>query len=139
MQFSARIRYSIRALIYLARRGEARPVTCEEISREENISRDFLERLLNKLKHEGLVKSIRGRRGGYLLSRPPQDITLEEVLRASGESLELSTCSDGIKGCPRRDSCLAFPFWRELREKFRLWLKEITLGDLISEDKNIRR
>ncbi len=133
MNFSARARYSVRAILYLAKKGYLYPVTVSEISQEEEIPKEYLERLLNHLKKKGLVRSFRGRQGGYMLSRPPEKITIEEVLQAAGENLLLVKCLvENISPCHRKEYCLAFPLWKMLKEKFIEVLRSLTVQDLIT-------
>ncbi|NOZ64117.1 MAG: Rrf2 family transcriptional regulator [Caldiserica bacterium] len=134
MIFSARARYSVRAILYLASRAYSYPITTSEISREEEIPKEYLERLLNHLKKKGLVKSFRGRQGGYMLSRSPDKITIEEILQAVGEDLVLAKClRENMEPCQRKEYCLAFPLWKMLREKLVDVLKEVTVRDLVSK------
>jgi len=131
MYLSTRTRYSVRALLYLARKGKNTPVSVSEIAREESIPRVYLERLLNRLKKEGLVGSFRGRKGGYYLLHAPQEITLEKILRATGEDFPFVDCLNDRRGCPRKSYCPAFNLWKTLQERFHKWLKELTLRDFL--------
>ncbi len=135
MNFSAPARYSVRAILYLASRAYSYPITAGEISREEEIQKEYLEGLLNHLKKKGLVKSFRGKQGGYMLSRSPDKITMEAILRAVGEDLVLAKClKENMESCQRKEYCLAFPLGKMLREKLVDVLREVTVRDLVSKD-----
>ena len=85
-------RYALRALLYLAARGDGAPVQISEIAEKERIPRKFLEAILLELKKTGIVRSHRGRAGGYSLGRPAQDISFADVLRVTDGPLALSPC-----------------------------------------------
>ena len=89
---SQKARYALRALLYLAGRGEAGPVQISEIAEQEKIPRKFLEAILLELKKTGIVRSHRGRQGGYSLGRPAKDISFADVLRVTDGPLALSPC-----------------------------------------------
>jgi Rrf2 family protein len=89
---SQKARYALRALLYLASRGEDAPVQISEIADKERIPRKFLEAILLELKKTGIVRSHRGRSGGYSLGRPAKDISFADVLRVTDGPLALSPC-----------------------------------------------
>src|SRR5665213_2261203 len=89
---SQKARYALRALLYLAAKGDTAPVQISEIAESENIPRKFLEQILLELKKTGIVRSHRGRAGGYALGRPAKDISFADVLRVTDGPLALSPC-----------------------------------------------
>jgi Rrf2 family protein len=89
---SQKARYALRALLYLAARGGEVPVQIAEIAAAENLPRKFLEQILAELKKPGIVRSHRGRSGGYSLGRPAKDISFADVLRVTDGPLALSPC-----------------------------------------------
>ena len=89
---SQKARYALRALLYLAAKGDADPVQISEIAESENIPRKFLEQILLELKKPGIVRSHRGRTGGYSLGRPAKNISFADVLRVTDGPLALSPC-----------------------------------------------
>src|ERR1700742_645932 len=89
---SQKARYALRALLYLAGRGEAGPVQIAEIAEQEKIPRKFLEAILLELKKTGIVRSHRGRQGGYSLGRAAKDISFADVLRVTNRPMALSPC-----------------------------------------------
>jgi Rrf2 family protein len=89
---SQKARYALRALLYLAARGGDEPVQIAEIAAAENLPRKFLEQILAELKKPGIVRSHRGRSGGYSLGRPARDISFADVLRVTDGPLALSPC-----------------------------------------------
>jgi Rrf2 family protein len=89
---SQKARYALRALLYLAARGGDQPVQIGEIAAAEGLPRKFLEQILAELKKPGIVRSHRGRSGGYSLGRPAKDISFADVLRVTDGPLALSPC-----------------------------------------------
>ena len=89
---SQKARYALRALLFLAARGDAAPVQISEIAESEKIPRKFLEAILLELKKTGIVRSHRGRSGGYSLGRPAKDISFADVLRVTDGPLALTPC-----------------------------------------------
>jgi Rrf2 family protein len=89
---SQKARYALRALLFLAVRGDSAPVQISEIAESERIPRKFLEAILLELKKTGIVKSQRGRAGGYSLGRSAKEISFADVLRVTDGPLALSPC-----------------------------------------------
>lgn len=89
---SQKARYAMHALLVLAEHGAKEPMMIADIADEARVPRKFLEQILLELKKRGVVKSLRGRTGGYLLGRSPQDITFAEIIRVTDGPLALSPC-----------------------------------------------
>src|SRR5580700_58354 len=89
---SQKSRYALRALLVLAARGDTTPMQISDIAEAENLPRKFLEQILLELKKPGIVRSHRGRQGGYSLGRPAKDISFADVLRVTDGPLALSPC-----------------------------------------------
>ena len=89
---SQKARYALRALLFLAARGDSAPVQISEIAEREKIPRKFLEAILLELKKTGIVRSHRGRTGGYSLGRSAKDISFADVLRVTDGPLALTPC-----------------------------------------------
>ena len=104
MRISTRGRYGLRAMFELARRQDTGPVTMETVAREQELSRKHLHNLLTALKEAGLVESIRGARGGFVLARPPEDIRLREILEAVEGPLSLVTCVGRREACRKTET-----------------------------------
>src|ERR1700739_1422139 len=89
---SQKARYALHALLVLADHGDGEPVMIAEIAEQARVPRKFLEQILLDLKRRGIVRSLRGRAGGYLLGRQPKNITFAEVIRTIDGPLALSPC-----------------------------------------------
>ena len=127
MRISTRSRYGLRAMAYLARAG--RVCSAKEISQKEKIPFDFLEKIFSKLQKENLVKSQKGAKGGYLLARPPQKISVGEILRVL-EGKEIFSVFCRKKRCLSQKKCPIRDVWEKIQEVLNSTLEETTLLDL---------
>ncbi|MFL5237081.1 MAG: RrF2 family transcriptional regulator [Rhizomicrobium sp.] len=85
-------RYALRALLVLAEHAREEPMMISEVAAQAKVPRKFLEQILLDLKRRGIVRSLRGRQGGYLLGRAPGDITFADIIRETDGPLALSPC-----------------------------------------------
>ena len=134
MRLTTKGRYAVRALYCLSTYQTDRPTPLSEVAKRQNISLNFLEQLFVHLRKNGIVTSVRGPRGGYKLSKSPENITIGEILRAVGESTFPVFCSDdfssGKKSCPRADECVTHMLWDKLGKTINKFLDSTTLADL---------
>lgn len=132
MRLSTVGRYALRAMVDLACHGAGGPVVRHEIAARQEVSEQYLAQLLLKLKYAGLVESVRGPGGGYLLARGAGEITAGDVLRAVEETLAPVFCvgdeEDAI--CHRADGCPTHWLWKRLGETIRQTLDSVTLTEL---------
>lgn len=134
MKLSTKTRYGLRAMLELARQyNKQEPVSITEIAAKEHISERYLEQLFLKLRRQGLVESIRGLQGGYLLSQSPEKITVAAVVEVLEGPIYLADCLEGSE-CLNEDSCPARNLWVRLRNSIDEVLESTTLRDLIAED-----
>ena len=126
MRISQKLEYACRALAQLSKRHDGRTITrLDELAQREAISANFLVQILNDLRRSGIIDSKRGKSGGYLLSRPPSEITLRQIVESVDPSLLHSTVSpEGESGHNVRDA------WESVFEEIRLRLDAITLAQL---------
>ena len=116
MRLSTKSRYGVRAFFDIAYHSEGLPTQIKEISRRQGVTPRYLEQIFQKLKRAGIVKSIRGPKGGYYLSRKPEEIAVSEIIRAMEESIEPVFCArppKGRKKCRRESKCVAQVVWKE--------------------------
>ncbi len=134
MQVSSRGRYGVRAMLELARTYGSGPVTLRKIAESQHISAAYLGQIVGPLRRAGLLTSVRGARGGYVLAREPKDITLGEVIRAIEGPIAPSRCvSENWRSgdCERESSCSARRLWMGLRDSITRELDSTTLADLL--------
>ena len=135
MRLSTRAQYAVRAMVDLSlHSGDGRPVALRDIARRENISLSYLEQLFNRLKNGGIVASVRGPGGGYLLARQRSLINVGEIVAMVEEPLVPVSCQDERGGgCTKMSPCVTHNVWTALGERIRGFLTSITLEDLASE------
>ena len=132
MRLSTAGRYALRAMVDLAQHAGQGPTQRNEIARRQEISSDYLAQLFARLRRGGLVYSVRGPGGGYVLGRLASEITAGEVLRAVEESLAPVYCVDSESDtqCARAEDCLTRPLWMRLGEQVAQTLDAVTLAEL---------
>lgn len=117
MDISARTMYGLRALVTLAGARSNDPMSIQAIADEEDLPNKFLEGIMGDLKRGGFVRSRRGANGGYLLARPPSEITLLDVIRHLDGPIAPRTYADrSVDGEPTSRQAAFFPVWDEVRE-----------------------
>ncbi|HSF96314.1 MAG TPA: Rrf2 family transcriptional regulator [Thermohalobaculum sp.] len=137
MKLSTKGRYAVTALADIALNGPGRPVTLAEISERQDISLAYLEQLFVRLRRAGIVESVRGPGGGYLLARPPAELRISEVMAAVDERLNAMGC-DGKweegQGCGRsKEACLTHNLWEQLSAHVHVFLSQTSIADVIGD------
>ncbi len=140
MRLTTKGRYGIRAVANLACTHAHRdlPVSISQISEEEEISPEFLEQIFFRLKKAGIIRSLRGPKGGFLLNQDPGEITLMGILDAVGEPIFPTPCTNPQEGCERQDICCMPPFWARFHELITDFLSNVTLQDIIDREPKAR-
>jgi len=141
MRLSTKGRYATRAMIHLALKAKRKTVSREEIAAGEDVSAEYLARLLAKLVKAGLVSSVKGPGGGYVLARDRAAITVGQIIRAVEEPLAPVFCVDArpVKTCPRMDGCPARPLWGRLGKRIEEFLDSVTLEELCAQAQSERK
>lgn len=139
MKLSTKGRYGLRALIDLAKYSEIEPVSISSIAARQNISERYLEQLMSKMKKAGLVKSIRGAGGGYVLAKDAGEISVGDILRALEGSLEPVECAalHPDEQCEASGSCVTKYVWQRINESINRTVDEIKLDHLVAESKSM--
>ena len=137
MKLSSKGRYAVMALTDLAKFNTEAPVALRDISLRQGISLLYLEQLFLKLKKNKIVKSIRGKKGGYVLNKNPSEIKISDVLLAVDEKIKTIGCKRHSKqGCNGRSSkCITHDFWDELENYINDFFKKKNLEELINQTK----
>ncbi len=120
------------AMSDLARNSRDKPISLAEVAERQDISLSYLEQLFGKLRKGGLVKSVRGPGGGYLLSRAAGETRISDIVMAVDEQIKATRCKDGDPtGCkPDQSRCLTHDLWQELGNHIYLYLSSISLADI---------
>lgn len=145
MRLSTKGRYAVMAMADLARRQTAcetgeRAVSLADIAARQEISLSYLEQLFARLRRRGLVKSLRGPGGGYLLARTASDTSIAEIVMAVDEPLRATRCSTKGKGCMLKgERCLTHDLWEEMGRQIEGYLASVSLADVVTGKLSARR
>ncbi len=131
MRMSTKGHHATRIMVYLAR-SPVSPVSKVEIGTAEAIPPGYLQQILVRLLEAGLVRSHRGKTGGFSLARPPEAITVQQVLRATEGPFELAPCVDSPVDCGRSGICPAHALWLEATELIEGLFARTTIADLVT-------
>ena len=134
MLVSTRGRYALRVMIDLAEHSEGAYVAMKEVAQRQQISLKYLERILPMLVEARLVEGVRGKGGGYRLTREPDEYTLGEILRAAEGDLAPVCCLErNAAPCKRAGDCRTLPMWKELDALITGYLDKRTLAELMKD------
>ena len=132
MKLSTKGRYAVMAMVDLASNSKGQPVALADIAERQEISLSYLEQLFAKLRKGGLVKSVRGPGGGYLLAHPVEESRVSDIIVAVDEPIRATRCAPGSPaGCRSNKSrCLTHDLWEELGNQIHLYLSSVSLADI---------
>ena len=131
MKISTRTRYGMRAILELALAYKAGPLQIKLIAERQNISNKYLEQLVGIMRSGGLVRSIRGPHGGYVLARDPEEIKLSEIFRILEGPVLTVECVENENVCPSHADCVTRRLWIQVNEAMLSVLENKTLYDLM--------
>lgn len=134
MKLSTKGRYGLMAMFQLALDHGQGPISLKFIAEKQQLSENYLEQLFANLRKDGLLNSVRGAQGGYMLSRNPGDITVGEVLRSLEGSLSPADCIDKEMNCTRADECATKLVLSKMKDSIDDVVDSITLQDMIDEN-----
>ncbi len=135
MKISTKGRYALRMMLDLALHKDEGYIALKDIAERQSISKKYLEQIVPLLNKSGLLRTNRGYQGGYMLSKPPAQYTVGEILRLTEGSLAPIPCleHDPID-CPRCATCISLPVWKGLYDVITDYLDNITLQSIIDND-----
>ena len=132
MKISTKGRYALRVMVDLAEHADGGYLAMREVAKRQEISLKYLERILPLLVDKNLVEGLRGKGGGYRLTRDPAEYTVGEILWATeGDLAPVACLEEGAAPCPRCEDCRTLPLWRELNSLVSSYLDSKTLADLM--------
>jgi len=135
MKVSTKGRYAVRFLLDLALHDQSKPVSLNEIAKRQDISEKYLWQIVAHLKTAGFVSAVSGKRGGFLLAKPPEQISLKDILETLEGNCALVECVHDPASCKRNATCAAREMWHEVSERIAGVLISVTLADLILKSK----
>lgn len=137
MRITTKGRYALRAMTNLALAPTDKPKAIKVIAAEEEISPEFLEQIFFRLKKSGILSSVRGPGGGFMLAKDPETISVKAIFEAVDEGIDLSpctNCSDDEIPCARVDTCLVHNVWKEASERINAYFDSITLTKIMAQE-----
>jgi len=133
MRLTSKGRYAVSALVDLNKQKKL-PVTLAAISERQFISLSYLEQLFRCLRESGLVRSVRGPGGGYLLARDAENISIAEIIRAVNEPVRTTMCENGVRGCHKGNRCDTHQLWESLGQHIYRFLDAVSLAQVCARD-----
>ncbi len=134
LKLSTKGQYGVRAMFEIARGYPESPVTIREISERQDVSVAYLEQILNKLRRAGVIRSVKGPGGGYLLAAKPEEISIASILKELEGPVAITSCLDPEEGCARVEGCVTHLLWKSLGAKIEAFLETITLKNLLDQE-----
>lgn len=140
MKLSTKGRYGLRAVLDIALHSEAEAVALSGIAERQSISISYLEQLIAKLRKAGIVESTRGARGGYVLARPADKISVGDILRALEGDLNPVDCAELVGGpsCDASDICVTKYVWKRISDSINNAVDSLMLSELVKESKEVQ-
>ena len=132
MRLTTKGRFAVTAMMDLALRGDEGPVALAGVSERQRISLSYLEQLFGKLRRFKLVDSVRGPGGGYNLARPPEDVSVAEIITAVDEPIDATQCG-GRENCQDDRRCMTHDLWAALNDHIFTFLSGVTLAHLVKQ------
>ncbi len=136
LRLSTKGRYGTRVMLELALNYGKGHMLLKDIAKKQDISVGYLEQIMPSLKAAGFIISSRGAHGGYILARPPEEITLSEIVTSLEGSISLVECINSPEVCDRTDFCVTRDLWDEVSENIDSTLRSKNLQDLVNKHKN---
>jgi Rrf2 family protein len=130
MIFSNATEYAIRGLSELAARNAAAPVLLDELVAGSGLPRDFVAKIFQKLVRGGILRSAKGRGGGFALARPQHEITLMDIVEAVEGPQMLDACVVGFERCNDQMPCAQHDLYKPIRQRLKDYLRTTTLADM---------
>ncbi|SES72287.1 transcriptional regulator, BadM/Rrf2 family [Natronincola peptidivorans] len=140
MKLSTKGRYGLKAMFDLTIHYGDGPIALKSIAERQEISDHYLEQLIAILRKAGLVKSVRGAQGGYMLAAEPKNITVGDIIRTLEGPLAPSDCvmEDDPKSCEKANYCVTKVVWEKIRDSMNNVIDSITLGDMLEDYNKIK-
>ncbi|MFZ5448878.1 MAG: RrF2 family transcriptional regulator [Thermodesulfobacteriota bacterium] len=137
MKLSTRSRYGTRLMLDMALHYNEGPIQLGEIAKRQNVSVKYLEQIIIPLKKARLIDSVRGSKGGHILTKPPEEITVGEVVALLENGTSLVECVENAAVCGRADTCPTRLLWKEASAAMFERLEAVTLADLVDKAKTM--
>ena len=137
MRLSTRGRYGTRLMVDLAQHYADGPIPLAAIAKRQDLSAKYLEQLIILLKGAGLIRSVRGRRGGYMLARKPEEISVGEIVETLEGKLSVVDCVLEPELCYRAIECPTRDIWVGMTEMIKKQLFSLSLGNILAKTTSV--
>lgn len=138
MKISAKSRYALHLMLALAMQEEGANLSVKAVAESRGISEKYLEQIIPVLVRSGLVRSVRGARGGYRLVRDPEEVSVGLILRTVEGSLSPVSCMDDeVNQCARCKSCVTLDLWEQVDAAISSVVDHVTLADLVDKQRRL--
>lgn len=139
MRFSTKTRYAVRALVRLAMESGKSPLKLKVVAASQGVSLKYLEQVMFPLRAGGFVHTLKGSKGGYTLARPPEEISLLDIVRCvEGNPVPVDCVDDGgLSRCPREESCAVREAWVRIRDAVAGEMAKTTLAHLAARQASL--
>lgn len=142
MKLTTKSEYALVCLKYLCEHAKGHPISVSEVSEAEHLPKDYVEQIFVRLRKGGIIKSIKGIYGGFVLAKEPGQVTLKQVIEAlEGDVFEVF-CSPRLRErivCGHFSKCSIRPFWRKLEQLIDDFLSSVTLASLIENEADLEK
>ena len=135
MKISTKGRYALRLMVDLALSGQGQPISLKDVAQRQQLSDKYLEQIVTPLSRAGLVRSVRGAGGGYLLPRRPEEYTVGEILRPLEGDLAPVECATDAQFCERSGQCVTVELWQQIHRAVSEVVDRTTLADLVARQR----
>lgn len=135
MRLSTRVRYAVRAVIDLGLNSEGKLILLKDIAKRQAVSIKYLENIFASLRAAGIVRGVRGAKGGYMLARDPKEITMYDIVLAMQGFISPVGCAEDSCACSMAEGCVARDIWVQVTDAIANVLKKYTVAELIDQHK----
>ena len=137
MKITKKVRYGLRAMIEINRNESSSGMLQKDIATNQEIPLNFLDSIITDLRNAGLIVNFAGKRSGYILSRPPDEISVYDIYRAFEPELTLVNCECPGNVCNRIDICPARDYWSDLNNEIKNQMKSSSLEQIVERHENL--
>lgn len=136
MMLTTKGRYAVMAVLDMALHENGAPLALSNIAERQNIPLNYLEQIFVRLRKSGLITSVRGSSGGYLLQRLPREITIDQIIDSAEEDIAMTRCKSSVDGCiPGEAKCKTHDLWAGLEKVIRNYFKNISLQNIMNNQR----
>ena len=134
MILTTRGRYAVMAVVDMVESGSGKPISLSSISKRQKISLSYLEQIFSNLRKAGIVQSIKGPGGGYILGKSSMEVKISNIIKAIGEPIKMTRCGNESTGCMAKTRCKTHDLWHGLEKTIYLYFESISIDDICNKN-----